>query len=623
MSHKVALRCQAANCDSDIRSLVKFFDFPKDSERRKQWIRACQRGSAWVPTSRSQKLCEMHFDDDQFENRRVDGLRKLKWNAVPAVKLPLFEEEETIIKLEAPTYGIQTESLYQGYEERLMMEPDELINEPKSTCQICDQIIDNYPNNLCKVCEKKFEIDQELNIQKKKKRFIANYYNYQCEECLKTFFNVNTYQRHIKCHDEKKPYRCDKCQKRFYHSKNLAEHMEIHENKLHVSLDPTVLQAAMFSEKLTTETCVEVKTEELNSKYPDTKPITLGSFITAKNDTKNFLDTLTMVQIENFELFDQERDSETVDLGDTIFYEGSVSPVLSSVTGNTEESEAYGSVIKIETETLQSSVDYEAFSVNTDQTTDGEVKAEISKDRNDYVAFSLNAEPETDCEIKMELSESLTTHQGGNLEPLSGQTIEYEAKVVTLATNQDRNECYICKHCNKDFMYFGNYAKHLDQHSIGKLMCKFCHQMFSSTYQIRKHIRDFHSNQEMFECTVCFQTLPKHYFASHMRTHRTDDKTLICKYCGCRFSEPSELFYHFKNKHSDSAESKVTGKGCEEAQPIQACDDLLEIEKYKCKYCGLLFDDVIKMYHHVKVHVKQTRTTKKTLSTSSGRNPRT
>lgn len=140
----------------------------------------------------------------------------------------MFEKSvETSVKFEDPTYGIKTEPLYQGYEERLMtsMEPDDLANEPKSTCQICDRLIDSYANRLCKVCEKKFEFDEELNIQRKKKRMLTRY---QCDECLKEFSNVNTYQRHIKCHDEKKPYRCDLCQKRFYHSKNLAEHMEIH-----------------------------------------------------------------------------------------------------------------------------------------------------------------------------------------------------------------------------------------------------------------------------------------------------------------------------------------------------------------------------------------------------------
>lgn len=40
--------------------------------------------AVWVPT-KSSGLCEAHFTDDQFEQHRLDGLRKLKPNAVPTL----------------------------------------------------------------------------------------------------------------------------------------------------------------------------------------------------------------------------------------------------------------------------------------------------------------------------------------------------------------------------------------------------------------------------------------------------------------------------------------------------------------------------------------------------------
>lgn len=245
-----------------------------------------------------------------------------------------------------------------------------------------------------------------------------------------------------------------------------------------------------------------------------------------ESDIKFEDDNLAMVKIESFESLGQVEGNETVDMGNDIFFENTVTPGFN-------DTENYESIIKIEPETILPTVTADT--------------------------------PET-SEAKEETAEETT------------------------------RDCYICKHCNKDFMYFGNYAKHLQQHSAGKLVCKFCHQMFSTTYQLRKHIRDYHSNQEMFDCSVCFTTLPKHYFAAHMRTHRSDDKTLICKYCGCRFSEPSALFYHFKNQHSDSA-VVIT-------QLNDKIDDATAHGKYKCKYCGATYDDVIKLYHHVKVHIK-------------------
>lgn len=127
----------------------------------------------------------------------------------------MLAKPETTVKVEEPTYGIQTEPLYQGYEERLMssMAPDEITNESKPNCQICDRPLDSYLNSLCKVCRKNFEFDKELNIQKKRNRMTIKY---QCEECLRAFSNVNTYQRHLKCHEEKKPYRCNQCQVKAY-----------------------------------------------------------------------------------------------------------------------------------------------------------------------------------------------------------------------------------------------------------------------------------------------------------------------------------------------------------------------------------------------------------------------
>lgn len=341
----------------------------------------------------------------------------------------------------------------------------------------------------------------------------------------------------------------------------------IPENEFNFSSVPTATEFVTSSndDDLSDQTYPKIKTEiedttECNiipSDDPNCQPINCFK----ESPTEDYEPTnifhrpgdLTMVQIGNVELFDQEREIETVDMA--AFYDWSDSSTLSA----TSDVDRYENIIKIEAETVQSpATGYKAFRVEEPEET-------------------------TEFELREKFCESTT----GN--------------------DEVQRESYVCKHCNKDFMYFGNYAKHLEQHIFGKLMCKFCHQMFSSAYQIRKHIRDYHSNQEMFDCSVCFTTFPKHYFASHMRSHRSDDKTLVCRYCGCRFSEPSELFYHFKNSHSDSNQKR-------EKQPVQATG----LEKYKCKYCGSGFDDVIQMYHHVKVHIKLPGATKNLMVSGSG-----
>ncbi|XP_018392406.1 PREDICTED: THAP domain-containing protein 4-like [Cyphomyrmex costatus] len=42
------------------------------------------RRDKWTPTI-SSRLCEVHFEDSQFEAHRIDGWRKLKPNAVPTL----------------------------------------------------------------------------------------------------------------------------------------------------------------------------------------------------------------------------------------------------------------------------------------------------------------------------------------------------------------------------------------------------------------------------------------------------------------------------------------------------------------------------------------------------------
>src|ERR1700733_2797832 len=75
--------CSAPNCHSRTEKGFRQFCFPSDKERRKRWLINCRRDK-WIPTSTS-RLCEMHFDANQFENKRADGWKKLKSTAVPTI----------------------------------------------------------------------------------------------------------------------------------------------------------------------------------------------------------------------------------------------------------------------------------------------------------------------------------------------------------------------------------------------------------------------------------------------------------------------------------------------------------------------------------------------------------
>ncbi|XP_067143497.1 THAP domain-containing protein 1-like [Centruroides vittatus] len=75
--------CSAVNCNNSTDKGVRLFRFPADKSRRAKWYQYCRRNK-WKPTANS-RLCEIHFEESQFELKRADGRKLLKWNAVPTL----------------------------------------------------------------------------------------------------------------------------------------------------------------------------------------------------------------------------------------------------------------------------------------------------------------------------------------------------------------------------------------------------------------------------------------------------------------------------------------------------------------------------------------------------------
>ncbi|XP_064462553.1 uncharacterized protein LOC135373252 [Ornithodoros turicata] len=73
----------APGCSNSSQKGFRYFAFPRDPERRKEWLVQCKLDN-WTRSSNS-KLCEAHFEADQFELNRQDAWRKLKPNAVPTI----------------------------------------------------------------------------------------------------------------------------------------------------------------------------------------------------------------------------------------------------------------------------------------------------------------------------------------------------------------------------------------------------------------------------------------------------------------------------------------------------------------------------------------------------------
>ena len=77
--------CSATNCRSRHENGVRLFRWPSAPDRARLWLERCGLAhTGWRPKP-SSRLCEKHFDSEQFEEHRQDGWRKLKPNAVPTL----------------------------------------------------------------------------------------------------------------------------------------------------------------------------------------------------------------------------------------------------------------------------------------------------------------------------------------------------------------------------------------------------------------------------------------------------------------------------------------------------------------------------------------------------------
>ncbi|XP_049272062.1 uncharacterized protein LOC125758668 [Rhipicephalus sanguineus] len=75
--------CCVPQCTTIWRRGVRMFRFPTCPNRRKRWIAQVKR-DCWEPTA-SSRVCEAHFEDTSFEQRRQDGLKKLRPDAIPTL----------------------------------------------------------------------------------------------------------------------------------------------------------------------------------------------------------------------------------------------------------------------------------------------------------------------------------------------------------------------------------------------------------------------------------------------------------------------------------------------------------------------------------------------------------
>ncbi|KAM7281927.1 THAP domain-containing protein 1-like [Ixodes scapularis] len=75
--------CSVPLCAASSAKGVRCFRFPQEKARRRKW-ESCIKRDRWK-ASHTSRICERHFEEDQYEMNRQDGRRLLKRTAVPTL----------------------------------------------------------------------------------------------------------------------------------------------------------------------------------------------------------------------------------------------------------------------------------------------------------------------------------------------------------------------------------------------------------------------------------------------------------------------------------------------------------------------------------------------------------
>ena len=100
-------------------------------------------------------------------------------------------------------------------------------------------------------------------------------------------------------------------------------------------------------------------------------------------------------------------------------------------------------------------------------------------------------------------------------------------------------------------------------HLDGRRVCEVCGRKFTSTSNLRQHLRTVHSAVgPRHKCDVCGKKFTQNsHLSRHLRTvHSADGRIHQCDVCGSKFKRSDCLNFHLRTLHS--ADGQDTSASC-------------------------------------------------------------